>query len=254
MDAAIDQILEARRTRQVLAPLGALAPADEAAGYALQLALAGRLGALPPAGFKLGATARAMQDYLGLDGPLGGFMPAAGLHPDGVTLPFAGFRALGVECEIAVRLGSDLPAGPCTRDAAAAAVASVFAAIELVENRYGDLRELGTPTLIADQVFHAGAVLGAPLAEWQSLDLGAIEGTLSVDGAARGGGPGRALLGHPLEALRWLAESGAAAVFGGLRAGQVVLLGSVIPPVWLERPCRVVVRFDSLGSASVNLA
>lgn len=254
MDAAIDRILEARHGRVALSPLGALAPADDAAGYALQLALAGRLGAVPPAGFKIGATARAMQDYLGLDTPLAGFMPQASLHTDGATLPYAAFQAVGVECEIAVRLGRDLPAGPCTRAAAAAAVTSVFAAIEVVENRYGDLRALGTPTLIADQIFHAGAVLGAPLADWQALDLGAIEGTLSVDGTVRGGGPGRALLGHPLEALRWLAASGAATAFGGLRAGQVVLLGSVIPPVWLGQPCEIVVRFAGLDPVSVNLA
>jgi 2-keto-4-pentenoate hydratase len=54
-------------------------------------------------------------------------------------------------------------------------------------------------------------------------------------------------MGHPFAALAWLAGSGCAEVFGGLRAGQVVFLGSVTPPIWIEKPCRTVVEFDELG-------
>ena len=57
MNPAVEMILSARRERRVLAPLGALAPADVTAGYALQREVATALGAVPPAGFKIGATA-----------------------------------------------------------------------------------------------------------------------------------------------------------------------------------------------------
>ena len=87
-----------------------------------------------------------------------------------------------------------------------------------MEKRYpADLATLGTPTLIADQVFHAAALMGAPVSDWRALDLGAARGELRVDGAAKASGHGRDLLGHPFEALAWLAGSGAAEVFGGLR-------------------------------------
>lgn len=252
MQDAADIILEARRARRILAPLGALAPTDAAAGYAVQHRVAVALGAVPPAGFKIGATTRQMQEYLGLAGPAAGFVPAASLRPDGAELRFADFLAPGVECEVAVRLGRDLPPGPCTREQAAAAVEAVFPAIEIVERRYGDLAELGTPTLIADQVFHAAGLIGAAVADWRSIGLGATRGELRVDGVVRGVGHGRDLLGHPLEALAWLAGSGAAAAFGGLRAGQVVWLGSVTPPIWLDGPCRVEADFDLLGVARVR--
>jgi 2-keto-4-pentenoate hydratase len=153
---------------------------------------------------------------------------------------------------VGLRLGADLPCGPCTRTDAAAAVAEVFAAIEIVEKRYNDLGALGTPTLIADQVFHRAGVLGRPAAGWQAADLGAIRGRVTVDGALRGEGVGADLLGHPFEALAWLAASPAAAVFGGLKAGQVVFLGSVTPPIWLDGPCRVTVEFDVLGKTEVQ--
>jgi 2-keto-4-pentenoate hydratase len=145
MNDALEALLDARRARRLLAPLGAVAPADEAAGYALQRSLAEATGAVPPFGFKIGATTAQMQAYLGLAGPAAGFVPASSLHADGAQLRWADYLNPGVECEVGVRLGRDLPYGRCTRAEAAAAVAEVLPAIEIVEKRYGDLGELGTP-------------------------------------------------------------------------------------------------------------
>jgi 2-keto-4-pentenoate hydratase len=250
----------ARLARQPAGPLPpAIVPPTIADGIAVQVALAARMGALPPGGFKIGATAKRMQDYLGLSGPAAGFMPREGLHAAPATLAWGSFRGLGVECELAVRLAQDLPPGPCDRARAAAAVGALFAAIELVENRYGpppagDLKALGTPTLIADQVYHAAAVLAPPPADWRAIDLEAIPGRFLVDGVERSAGFGRDLLGHPLAALAWLAASPEVAAFGGLKAGQVVMLGSVTPPIWLDGPCQVVADFAGLPPASLHLA
>ena len=249
---AAQAILSARQGRRIVAPLGADAPADVAAGYAVQREVAAALGAVPPAGFKIGATTRQMQAYLGLKGPAAGFVPGPGVQSSPGNFRFGDLIAPGVECEVGLRLGSDLPAGPCTRDQAAAAVAEVFAAIEIVEKRYNDLAELGTPSLIADQVFHRAGVLGPAASGWREADLGAIRGRIFVDGALRGEGVGADLLGHPFEALAWLASSPAAAVFGGLLAGQVVFLGSVTPPIWLDGPCSVAIEFDLLGRAEAR--
>jgi 2-keto-4-pentenoate hydratase len=252
-------LFAARRARATLSPLPPeIAPRDEAQGVAVQHALAGLMEALPPAGFKIGATARRMQDYLGLSGPAAGFMPEAGIQPSGATLAYADFRNPGAECEIAVRLGRDLPPGPCTSEQAQAAVSEVFAAIEIVENRYGappagDLQRLGTPTLIADQVFHAAAVLGAPGAA-HSLNLADLPGHILVDGVEQAHGVGADLLGDPMNALAWLAASPVAVAFGGLRAGQVVMLGSVTPPIWLSQPGTVTVAFTGLPEVRVTLA
>lgn len=245
-DALLDAILDSRARAAPLSVPEAWKPADLAAGYAAQRRMAERLGALPPDGFKIGATAAPMRAYLGLDAPLAGFVRAADLGP---RHRFAAFHRPGVECEIALRLASDLPPGPTTREAAAAAVGAAMAAIEIVDDRYGDLRALGVPMLAADRVFHAAGSLGPECAEWRGLDLSALGGELRVDGALRGEGPGSALMGEPLAALAWLAESECAAAFGGLKAGQVVFLGSVCTPVWLTGPCRVTVSFDGLGEA-----
>lgn len=157
------------------------------------------------AGFKVGATAAGVQAYLGLDGPVepalgstpvAGFMAEGGLHGAGSALSFAAFLNPGVECELAVYLSRDLLPGPCTPEQAEATVGGVMAAIEIVEKRYWDLRVLGAPALVADQAFHAGAVLGAPRADWAGLNLAGLRGEMQVDGAVVGEGVGADLLGH----------------------------------------------------------
>jgi 2-keto-4-pentenoate hydratase len=254
-DKAADALHEARLRRTQIAPLAAaIAPRTEAEGAAVQFALAQRAGAASPAGFKIGATARRMQEYLGLSGPAAGFMAAGNLYRSGATVRFADYLRPGVECELAVRLVRDLPPGPCTREQAAAAVGDLVAGIEIVENRYGELGEFGTPTLIADQVFHAAAVLGEPgIQGWHSLDVATLHGRLIVDGHTRDEGVGADLMGHPLNCLAWLAGSSVAAAFGGLRAGQVVMLGSVTPPIWLTGPASVTVDFAPLPPVQVRL-
>jgi 2-keto-4-pentenoate hydratase len=255
-DQAAAALHEARARRDQVAPLPpGIAPRTEAEGAAVQLALAHRAGAASPGGFKIGATARRMQEYLGLSGPAAGFMALGNIHRSGATVRFADFIRPGVECELAVRLACDLPPAPCTAEQAADAVGDLFAGIEIVENRYGELLELGVPTLIADQVFHAGAVLGEPgVKDWRSLDIGALRGRLVVDGHQRDEGVGADLMGHPMNCLAWLAGSSVAAAFGGLKAGQVIMLGSVTPPVWLTGPASVTVDFSPLPPVQVQLA
>lgn len=248
-------LLGARRGKRApLEPLGEGArPSTLEQGIAAQVELATLLGAGRPGGFKIGATARRMQDYLGLPGPAAGFMAEANLHATGSTLAIEPFFRPGVECELAVHLRRDLPPGPCTPDAAREAVDQVMPAIEIVENRYADLAAFGAPAMVADQVFHAAAVLGAPSPGWRGLDLDALHGTIRVNGELRGEGYGRELLGGPWHALAWLAQSAEAAAFGGLRAGQIVMLGSVCPPVWLNRESRIEVSFPTLGEVDVEL-
>jgi 2-keto-4-pentenoate hydratase len=251
--AALRQV---RRERVVVSPLPAdIAPTTEAQGAAVLYALAGMANAVPPFGFKIGATGRRMQAYLGVDAPIAGFMAGKDVYPGHADLRFADYIRPGVECEVAVRLARDLPPGPCTLDQAIAAVGDFVAGIEIVENRYGDLKELGTPTLLADQMYHAAAVIGDQgRVDWRSLDIGALRGSISLSDGTQDAGVTSDLLDHPLNGLAWLAGSPVAAAFGGLKAGQVVMLGSVTPPIWLTAPAAVTVAFPPLPPVTLRLA
>lgn len=250
--AALRQL---RLERGLVLPLPpAIAPGTEAEGSAAQFALARLTGAVPCAGFKIGATGKRMQEYLGLDGPLAGFMHAANVFRGDGTVRFADCIRPGVECEVAVRLAHDLPPGSYTEIDVAAAVGEFVAGIEIVENRYADLKILGTPTLLADQVYHVAAVLGEQGGvDWHGLDIGALRGRILIDGVERDAGVTSDLMGHPFTCLAFLASSSVAAAFGGLRAGQCVMLGSVTPPIWLDGPAEVTVEFAGLPRVTARL-
>lgn len=249
-------LLRIRRDRAFVAPLGAsVAPTTEEEGARTQVTLAAMVDSSRPAGFKIGATGKRMQEYLGVDHPIAGFMEATNLHHASADLRFADFVRPGVECEVAVRLAHDIPAGPCTPEQALAAVGEFIAGIEIVENRYGDLQALGTPTLVADQMYHGAAVIGDQGGiDWRSLPIDALRGRIDIDGAERDKGITTDLMGHPMNCLAWLASSPVIAAFGGLKSGQVVMLGSVVPPIWLEAPARVTVSFDGLPPVSLRLS
>ena len=254
-EPAAAALRRARLGRRLVLPLpDAIAPRTEADGAAVQLALARLVGAVPCAGFKIGATGKRMQEYLGLTGPAAGFMQAANVFRDDGAVRFADCIKPGVECEVAVRLAHDLPPGAYSKETVAAAVAEFVTGIEIVENRYDDLKSLGTPTLIADQVYHVAAVLGSPGGvDWRALATGALRGRILIDGVERDAGVTSDLMGHPFTCLAYLASSPVAAAFGGLKAGQCVMLGSVTPPVWLDGPAHVRVEFEGLPAVRARL-
>ena len=185
-DAAVDTILAARRAKRVLEPLDRRAP-----GPGRRLRDPAARGGAPRRGAARWASRSApprsrCRSISACPAPPPASSRAKACSPTAPRSASPISCNVGVECEVGVRLGRDLPPGPCTREQAADAVAEVHPAIEVVEKRYpADLATLGTPTLIADQVFHAAALMGAPVPDWRALDLGAVRGELRVNGAAK---------------------------------------------------------------------
>jgi 2-oxo-3-hexenedioate decarboxylase/2-keto-4-pentenoate hydratase len=189
-----------------------------------------------------------MQAFLGIKSPCAGGVPAATVHEAEARVRHGTYVRVGVECEIAVRLGADLGRAdaPFDRARVAPAVEAVLAAMEIVDDRYRDYRTLDVPTLIADDFFNAGCVLGPPVAGWRDLDLPALSGVTRLNGGEVGRGFGRAVMGHPFEALAWLANLRASLGLG-LRAGEFVLLGSVVETRWVSPGDEVTVSIQDLG-------
>src|SRR5262245_50099734 len=245
MEALAERHLRAatirRDQRLSRTPIGALPedcrPRDEPEGYAVQEALHRLLAATglgPIAGHKIGCTTPVMQAYLGIRNPCAGSVHAGTAHRGEARVRHADYVRVGVECEIAVRLGTDLEASgaPFDRSRVGGSVEAVLVAMEIVDDRYRNYRTLDVPTLIADDFFNAGCVLGTPVARWRDLDVSGLTGVTRVNGKEVGRGEGRAVMGHPFEALAWLANLRAGLGFG-LRAGEFVLLGSVVETRWV---------------------
>lgn len=254
--AAAKVIASARRKRTPLASLEPdIAPRDEADGYRIQRAvhdlLLPQFGAM--VGYKIGCTSAVMQRYLDIPHPCGGGVFAKGVHESGAQLKFGDYVRVGVECEIAVKLARDLAPSeaPFTAEWVGESVEAYHPAIEIVDDRYVKWETMGAPTLVADDFFAAGCVLGEAVARSAVPDLINVVGRAVINGAEVGRGTGADVLGHPHNALAWLANH-LAAEGKGLHAGQIVLTGSLVKTVWLKAGDSVAIELSGLGNVAVD--
>jgi 2-keto-4-pentenoate hydratase len=249
------RIVELFRSRQHIDVLPAeLYPADLAEGYAIRRAFeeiertAGR-GAV--AGYKIAITTKVMQELCGIDEPCYGAIFAREVHDRRAELRAADYCRIAVETEIAVRLGADLPRGG-DRDTVAAAVESCMVAIELIEDLRYDYKRLDAAALVAGNAWNAGIVLGEKVADWRRLDLAALTGRLRINGQEVGQGSGADVMGHPFNALSWLANK-LAADGTPLRRGMIVMTGSIVATKYPEAGDDCEIDIDGLGRAALVL-
>lgn len=225
---------------------------DLATAYAVQRRFVELMSATAgaTAGYKIGLTSARMQKMCNIDQPVAGVVLATRVMQSGVALQTGRYHHLGLEFEVGVKLARDLPSAeaPFTRERVAQAVGGVCAAVEVVDDRNADYATLEALSLIADNSWNAGAVLGTFSRSWDNLE--AACGIVRVNGQEIDRGFGRDVLGHPFVPLTWLAnhlaDSGSA-----LKAGDIVLTGSIIPTRFPKEPGAY--RFDLAGIGTVEL-
>lgn len=242
-----------RQTFRTLSPQWPVEDLDDA--YAVQARFVELMRAesgAAIAGYKIGLTTKRMQHMCGIDHPIPGVVLADRVHRSGVSLSLADHVHLGLEFEICARLGRDLPPGgaPYDREAVADAVDAVCAAIEVVDDRSADYAGLDVRSLVADNSWNAGVVLGELKSSWP--ELAPVEGVVHCNGAEIGRGKGADALGHPFEPLTWLANHLARAG-GGLKVGELVMTGSLITTRFPAGPAHYDFDVSNLGHVDVTV-
>jgi 2-keto-4-pentenoate hydratase len=227
-------------------------PRTEAESYRLQHAIHGALAAagIRRVGYKIGSTSTAGQRALGLSEPIyAGIYDAtraASLREalaTPLTLP-------SLECEIAFVIGAELHGGSeLSDDALRETVQSAHLACEVIDNRYGAPLEVGIPTILTDDFFHAAFVLGPPQDGWRELLKSDRRGATEIDGAIVHGSTADVL--RPFEALRWLVQK-LASHGHGLSAGEIVLTGSLVKPTPVSLPAQSIsIRVEGFGALTL---
>jgi 2-oxo-3-hexenedioate decarboxylase/2-keto-4-pentenoate hydratase len=236
----------------------AFRPADVADAYKVQEQLhllLDEAGYGKRVGYKIGCTTPVMQEYLGIDNPCAGGVYNTSTNYIATSAQFQNFSHPGVECEIAAFIGADLePAkdgSPFTRESVTPGVQALFGAIEIVDDRWTNYKAVDTPTLIADDFFASGIVLSQPKPVAEAPDLASAIGHITINGKRVGEGTTGDILGHPYEALAWLANS-LAERGSHLKAGEVVMLGSVVETQWVMPGDEVAVDIEGVGGALVK--
>lgn len=200
------------------------------------------------AGFKVACTTDVTRRAMGTDSPAyAGLFVADQFRTLSDAVASQRVRT-GYECELAVRLGRDLVACPKGWRETLPFVDAVAVACEIVINRYGDPHQLGLPSLIADEWFQAGYVVGPWLPRAAAPpDLSTLFATVQVDASESASGWSREVMGHPLTSVAWLAQALRAAG-DQLHAGDLVLTGAIVPPVWLDSaPRSMRMSIDGVG-------
>jgi 2-keto-4-pentenoate hydratase len=250
---------EEHRAHKPFEPMPAtLAPRTVDEAYAMQDELHSLMIEVhgPLAGYKIALTTPVMQRMVGFHAPIAGAILARTIHSSPITLRRTDYVRLGVECEIAVQLGRDLPAAQASyrRDQVADAVAAVMPAFELIDDRQADYTQLAAHvlTLIADNAWNAGIVLAAPSRDWHAIDLAAARGVMLINGTVVGEGHGRDVMGHPFEALLWLVNM-LAQRGKSLTQGMIVMTGSIVATKFVNPGDTVGLSVDGLGEAQLSV-
>ena len=262
---AAQWLYDGHRGRHVFAPLaGADMPPSISAAYDVQDALVALLaaqGAGARVGHKIALTTPQMRAFVGYDDSIAGQVQGSEVYRSPAALAVSRGVHFGFECEIAFRISRDTDpaAPPQTREQVAGCIDAACAAFELIDDRSADYSRFGKDegatmlSLAADNAWNAGVVLGDWNTAWRALDLGAARGEARINGAEVGSGHGRDVLGHPLDAMLWIARH-LHTRGQGFKAGEFVITGSLVTSKFPAAGDDVRFAVEGLGEVRMQLS
>ncbi|MBV9198164.1 MAG: fumarylacetoacetate hydrolase family protein [Alphaproteobacteria bacterium] len=241
VDEAVRHLCGARRGPPLHELPPGCRPQTDADAYQIQEAVALQLGETV-GGWKVGAASAAGAAFCA---PIWMRM----IRPSPASYLAAELRIIGIEAEIAFRLGRDLPARTAAYDRAEViAGAALHPVIEVVDSRYADFRALDRLSILADNFSNGGLVYGPAVQDWEKLDLASTAIMVTEDGEPFAGSSAGAAR-DPIAALVDFANlmNGR----GGVKAGTLVTTGSWTGMVFTRRGAQIVADFGPLGRVEV---
>lgn len=222
------------------------APSTIAEAMAIQADIMQRLG-VQHSGWKLGYDP---------DGAVVGAPLFSGyIHASGASYSVRSGGLWGVEPEIAVRLGADLPqrpGAPYSREDIMNAISSVLVGIEIVASRVIDFKAAPYPVFLADNIGNAAYMTGAEISDWRNLDLTNLHATLKIGDATILDAKGTHPNGDPLKPIVDYANA-PSDLIGGLKAGHIITTGSLCGLIPATGPGEVIATIESIGEARMMI-
>lgn len=204
-------------------------------------------------GKKIGLTAKAVQQMVGVDEPDYGFLTDAMQFADGETITIANSMLTPmVEPEIALVLKSTLPKEGVTPEMVRDATDYAAASLEIVDTRF-NTQKITIVDTVADNASSAMFVLGKDRIDPFAIELETVQCQLLRNGEKLSEGVGAAVLGSPYISAAWLANR-LGSVGVALEAGDVVLPGSLTPFAPIAVGDNFVAEFSGIGSVTAKFA
>lgn len=180
-------------------------------------------------------------------------IPSARVYASPARVAAQDFHMIGIEAEIAFRLGRDLPARatPYAEEELAEAVAEALVTIELCDTRLSNWKDTSALWRLADFQLNAALVIGSGIQDWRAIDFSRQRAELWLDGALSKQATGVHPYGNPIRLLPWLSVHCMAR--GGLHAGQIITTGTWTGMQFVAPGAEVLVRFPGIGEARVTI-
>lgn len=242
-DSTAAALLDGYERRKLVETL-AEPPSTVEEACAVQDRVTARLGGV--GGWKVGAPSPTAE-------PFAAPLPKRLIRPSPSVWPGGSFRLIGIEAEIAFRIGRDLPAGAGPLGVAQIrdAVSSLHVAIEIVDSRIAAYPKVDRFWALADNQNNGGFTYNPVGVPWPDRDLTNAAVRLTIDGEVRleqaGGNSG----GDPVRLLVWMVNH-ACRARGGLREGTMITTGSYTGLIFIEPGSGCVAEFDGLGRAEAR--
>lgn len=200
-------------------------------------------------GKKIGLTSLAMQNLLGVDRPDFGYLLDSMEVTDG-TIRRRGMLQPKVEGELAFVLKADLAGPHVTAQDVLDATDYVVPSIEIVDSRIADWK-ISLIDTVADNASSGRYMVGKERVDPRSTDLLSIRMKLYKNGVYVNEGVGADILGHPANAVAWLANS--LSVYGVvLKKGETILSGAFSAAPSAEAGDEFTAVYEGIGEVTVK--
>lgn len=200
-------------------------------------------------GYKIGLTSKAMRAASQIDEPDYGHLLDTMMVADGATVNHADYCAPRVEIELVFVLNKPLIGPGIGLMEVMRATEYVVPSLELVDARVQNPRKIFDT--VADNGAASGLVIGGRPIKPFDLDLRWVGGALYRNADIEETGLALGVMGHPAMGIAWLANR-----FGHhgieIPAGQVLLSGSFIRAIWVNKGDTIHADFGPLGGLAVQ--
>ena len=229
-----------------------LMPSDFDEAYKVQEIFQKNSGRGELGGFKIALASKIQQELCGIDHPIAGGIFANEIKSSPSTFDLKNFHGLGLEFEIAVTLSDDLKPdmGPFNKENIRKYIKCLSPAFELIIDRNADYSNIDPLTMITDNAWCSGIVLGKEIPNWEKLDLDTIQSELLWNNEA----PQGAMIkdATPLESLAWVSN-----LFTSMGRiipkNSVIITGSVIKTRAPESGDHVIYKVGQLSEVEIKV-
>ncbi|MEN1935841.1 fumarylacetoacetate hydrolase family protein [Paenibacillus sp. 102] len=248
-----DELLQAEQTCRPISPFTERYPnLSVSDSYNIQLEVVGQKlkQGRTVIGKKVGLTSDVMQQMFGVDEPDYGHLLDDMKVESGSVIAVDSFVSPKVEAEIGFILAENLSGPNITYVDVLMATKYIVPTLEIIDSRIADWK-IKLADTVADNGSSAKVVIGNQLSNVSEVDLRTAGMTLYKNNSLIATGAGAAALGHPAQAVAWLANK--LSEFNiSLKAGELILPGALSGAITVQ--CNDLIRadFGSLGSVSIK--